>query len=174
MSGKKKNNKKTSFPRGAMALFIAICVGVISYEILSSSMGILGGQEIESLLAIVIGVMVVVVAVGISYVFTKFPTQWISKEDNVYKYDIWSALLYSSTIGVILNFLLEQFNYQENLFLSIIVSIITTALFIFFYYSGEEKESQVKRAFTIVQISWLVLGIVLSVISSTVNANLLV
>lgn len=58
--------------------------------------------------------------------------------------------------------LLQQLNMSTNLIVSSIVNILTTGLFLFFYFSGEEKEQNIKKAITIVQVAWLVIGLALS------------
>ncbi|MFL2096465.1 hypothetical protein [Marinilactibacillus psychrotolerans] len=84
-----------------------------------------------------------------------------------------AALFYSTAIGTVMNFLIQQLNYQENLIVGIIVNIITTVLFLFFYFSGEEKEQHIKKAITIVQVAWLVIGIVLSTAFNALASNML-
>jgi len=90
--------------------------------------------------------------VGFQYLVTKFPTQWIAKDTHVYKNEIWSALFYSSAIGIILELLAALLNFQGNIVFSILVSIFTTALFLFFYISGENKPQYIKKAIIIVSV----------------------
>ena len=100
----------------------------------------------------VIGLIGGLLGVGFQYLVTKFPTQWIAKDTHVYKYEIWSALFYSSAIGIILELLAALLNFQGNIVFSILVSIFTTALFLFFYISGENKPQYIKKAIIIVSV----------------------
>lgn len=167
------------FPWGAMIVYIVILLGSILLQILTMEAipveGIEDAETFSTMSAVIGGVTGAIggiIILSIQYAFTKFPTQWISKEKNVYKYDIWSALFYSGAIGIAINLLVQQFNVQGNLIVTLSVDVITTGLFLFFYFSGEEKEPHVKRAITIVQIAWLVIGIIFAVISVMLLSNL--
>lgn len=159
-------NRNKKFPWGAAAIFGAasLIVGIYTMFTVEAELGLESdAMAVAGIFGVVTSLVSAVIGAGLQYVFTKFPTQWISKEKDVYKYDIWSAIFYSSAITLILNLLIQQFNLQESLMLSSLVSIISTGLFLFFYFSGEEKKSNVKKAITIVQIIWLVLGIAFSI-----------
>ncbi|GEL67092.1 hypothetical protein [Marinilactibacillus psychrotolerans] len=172
-------NENKGFPWKALAVFVVVIIGVTLFNAFTMDTTDLGELEGNSgallfggaAVGSVFGAIGAIIVLSIQYAFTKFPTQWISKEENVYKYDIWSALFYSSAIGTIMNTLLQQLNMDANLIASSIVSILTTGLFLFFYFSGEEKEQHVKKAITIVQVAWLVIGLVLSAASVALLKN---
>lgn len=172
-------NENKGFPKGALAVFLVVFFGLALYELLTVETGLTGGEDTGILVAggvigVIFGSVAVFIGLSIQYAFVKFPTQWISKEEFVYKYDIWSAIFYSSAIGTVLNFMLQQFGYETNTLFSSIVSVITTGLFLFFYFSGEEKEKHIKRAITIVQLIWLVLGIALGYLLNSFTADLMI
>lgn len=159
------------FPWKALWVYLAsfIIVAVLEYlmgdtSLVEETEGAAGALLIGGVIGIVIGAIILFIGLGIQYVFVKFPTQWISGQKHVYKFDIWSAIFYSGAVSIILNFMIGQLGYDQNIILANVVSVLNTVLFLFFYFSGEEKEPRVKRAITIVQIIWLVLGIVLSTI----------
>lgn len=161
-------NQSKKFPWGAAAIFAvaSLMVGIYASVSVEADLGL--ESDVTAVAGIFGGIASLVTAfivAGVEYIFTKFPTQWISKEKNVYKYDIWSAIFYSSAITTVLNVLIQQFSFQGNLIVSILFSVATTGLFLFFYFSGEEKESHVKKAMIIVQIMWLVLGLIISIAS---------
>lgn len=165
MNEEVETRENKGFPWVAMVVFlvVALAVGIYTSVALGTELESEGDMTLFFVLGGAIGGLIgAAIRAGIQYVFTKFPTQWISKEENVYKYDIWSAIFYSSAISTVLGLLLQQFNYQENIIASVLTSIVTTGLFLFFYFSGEEKKQNVKKAITIVQIAWLIIGIVLS------------
>ncbi|MFL2134444.1 hypothetical protein [Desemzia sp. FAM 23990] len=155
-------NQSKKFPRGAVVIFavVSFVLGVYAAFTVEAELGsdmIVGVSIFGGIGSLITGFIVA----GVQYAFTMFPTQWISKEKNVYKYDIWSAIFYSSAITTVLNVLIQQFSFQENLIVSILFSVATTGLFLFFYFSGEEKERHVKKAMIIVQVVWLVLGLII-------------
>lgn len=161
-----KQHKK--FPIGAAIFFAVVSVlsGIYTSVALEPELawdadfiavaGVVG--TISSLLFAFIGA-------GFEYALTKFPMQWISKEAEVYKYDIWSAIFYTNAINVGLNLLLQQFGFQSNVVFSILFSFVTAGLFLFFYFSGQEKPRSVKKAAVIVQGVFLVLNIILSIVA---------
>ncbi|GEK89116.1 hypothetical protein SAMN04488100_10766 [Alkalibacterium putridalgicola] len=156
------NNKKR-FPWLALAVFSVVLLTsiLINFSILDIS----AEPEVAELFEMnpgmrsfglifgaVIGLISGLLGVGFQYLVTKFPTQWIAKDTHVYKNEIWSALFYSSAIGIILELLAALLNFQGNIVFSILVSIFTTALFLFFYISGENKPQHIKKAITIVSV----------------------
>lgn len=157
-------NQNKKFPWGAATIFAvaSLMVGIYASVTFETELGsdLIAGANIFGGIA---SLVTAFIGAGLQYIFSKFPTQWISKEKNVYKYDIWSAIFYSSTIASVMNVLIQQFNLQENFIVSVLISLVTTGLFLFFYFSGEEKKSNVKKAITIVQIVWLVLGLIVSI-----------
>lgn len=111
----------------------------------------------------VIGFISGVILVGLKYLVTKFPTQWIAKDTDVYKNDIWSALFYSSAIGIMLELLISLLDFQMNtVAASMAISVITLPLFLFIYFLGERKPAHIKKAITIVSTSLTGIGILLS------------
>lgn len=159
-------NRNKKFPWGAAAIFAvaSLLVGTYAMVTVETELGLESKvMAVAGIFGVVTSLVSAFIGAGLQYVFTKFPTQWISKEKDVYKYDIWSAIFYSNAITLALNLLVQQFNLQESLVVSSLVSIVSTGLFLFFYFSGEEKKSHVKKAITIVQIIWLVLGFALSI-----------
>jgi len=170
--------KKRGFPWRALAIFAFVYAAYGFNEFLMLSAGLFDSDTIGTLIiggiaGIIAAVFVANVVVAIQYAVTKFPAQWISKEKNVYKNDIWQGLLYSGAIGIVMNFILETLNYHENVLLRTAVNVITTVLFLLFYISGEDKESHVVKAVTIVQVVLLVLGILLSVLVGDVAVDIL-
>lgn len=154
------------FPVGAAVLFavVSLLSGVYTTLALEEELG--SDPEILAVagtVGVVSSLLFAFIGAGLKYVFTKFPIQWISKETEVYKYDIWSAIFYTNTITVGLNLLVQQFGFQGNFIFNILISALTAGLFLFFYFSGEEKSKPVKKAAIIVQIVFLVLNIILSV-----------
>ncbi|MFC6463540.1 hypothetical protein ACFP65_00785 [Marinilactibacillus sp. GCM10026970] len=171
-------NQSKTFPWSALVIYIVVVLGIAVYGAFSTDPMIPEGVDTESLAAFgvigaIVGAIFLVIATAIQYAFIKFPTQWVSKEEFVYKYDIWSALFYSGAIGAVINFIIGQLGYGENLILASVVSVITTVLFLLFYFSGEEKESHIKRAIIIVQVAWLIIGIVLTIALQTIANNIL-
>lgn len=155
-------NQSKKFPRGAAVIFavVSFVLGVYAAFTVEAELGsdmIAGVSIFGGIGSLITGFIVA----GVQYAFTMFPTQWISKEENVYQYDIWAAIFYSSAITSVLNVLIQQFNLQENVIVSVLLNLATTGLFLFFYFSGEEKKRHVKKAMTIVQIVWLVLGLII-------------
>ncbi|MCA9766661.1 MAG: hypothetical protein KC455_09630 [Carnobacterium sp.] len=170
---------KNKFPWGAMGIFIVVFIGSTFIELFTMDVGLFSGEDTGTLvtggiIGLVTGTLIALIGVSIQYIFTKFPVQWISKEKEVYKYDIWTAIFYSSSIGAVINILVQQLNYQENILASSIVSIISTCLFLFFYFSGSDKKSRVKRAMIIVQIVWLVIGLGIGIFANHLLTDLMV
>ena len=166
MNQKIELNQSKKFPWGAAMIFavVSLMVVVYSFATVGTELGIDSDMmPVAGIFGLIGGLITAIIDASLQYVFTKFPTQWISKEKNVYKYDIWSAIFYSSAITLVLNLLIQQFNVQENFIVSVLISLVTTGLFLFFYFSGEEKKRNVKKAITIVQIVWLVLGLIISI-----------
>ena len=156
------SNKKR-FPWLAFAVFSVVLI--VSILINFSTLDISAEPEVAELFEMnpgvqsfglifgaVIGLVGGLLGVGVQYLVTKFPTQWIAKDTHVYKNEIWSALFYSSAIGIILELLATVLNFQGNIMFSILVSIFTTALFLFFYISGENKPQYIKKAIIIVSV----------------------
>ena len=167
------------FPRKAMGVFIAVLTAVAVYELLTLDVGLSTGEDIgilvaDGLLALIAGIIWSLIALSIQYAFIKLPTQWLSKEEFVYKNEIWEAIFYSSAVGTVISFLVRLFGFETNLLISIVVSILTSGLFLFIYFSGREKEAHIKRAITIVQIIWIVVGIGLGSTLNVLFADMIV
>lgn len=172
-----ENGKK--FPWGALAVYIFVMLGIAIYEVFTissefPSTGDTGSLATFGVIGVVIGSLFLMISVAIQYAFIKFPTQWISKENNVYKFDIWTALFYSSAVSSMINFIVGQLDYTDNIYVSIFISIISTVLFLFFYISGEEKESHIKRAIIIVQIGWSAIGIGVTIVLHILATNIMI
>lgn len=173
MKGRKKVSKEVEvnqnkrFPWGAAAVFMAASI-VMGINAVNTAGSILDLESNMMAMAGVFGIVATligaIIEVVIEYVLTKFPTQWISKENNVYKYDIWSAIFYSNAISLALNLLIQQFSIQANLIVILLVKIVTTGLFLLFYFSGEKKKDNVKKAITVVQIGLLALSFILNIV----------
>lgn len=156
------------FPVGVAVLFavVSLLSGVYTTLALEEELG--SDPEILAVagtVGIVSSLLFAFIGAGFEYALTKFPMQWISKEAEVYKYDIWSAIFYTNAINVGLNLLLQQFGFQSNVVFSILFSFVTAGLFLFFYFSGQEKPRSVKKAAVIVQGVFLVLNIILSIVA---------
>ena len=165
MNQKIELNQSKKFPWGAAMIFAAVSLLVVVYSFatVGTELGIDSDMmPVAGIFGLISGLITAIIDASLQYVFTKFPTQWISKEKNVYKYDIWSAIFYTSAITLVLNLLIQQFNFQRSFITTTLFSVATTGLFLFFYFSGEEKKSNVKKAMTIVQIVLLVLSLIMS------------
>jgi uncharacterized membrane protein YfcA len=169
----KVTHRKKGFPWIALIVFVVVLI--VSIVITWNTADLAAEPELAELtelnpevmtLGLVFGVVAGVISglltVGFQYLVTKFPTQWIAKDSHVYKNDIWSALFYSSAIGIVLELVVLLLEIQASTLLSILISIITLVLFLFFYFSGEKKPSHVKKAITIVSAVITGLGIILS------------
>ncbi|WP_208559490.1 hypothetical protein [Marinilactibacillus kalidii] len=169
-----------TFPWGALAVYVVVVLGIAAYNFFTIDTSLMvedidtGSMLAGGVIGLIIGAIGSIILIAIQYVFIKFPTQWIAKENFVYKYDIWSALFYSGAIGAVITFMVQQLGYVGNLYFDLASSAITTALFLFFYFSGEEKESNIKRAITIVRVGWFVIGAILSIALQSVVADFLV
>lgn len=163
------------FPWDAFAIYTVILIGSLIFsfwtmnlqaeiEGFSPDLGI--GPLVVGLLSGIIGSFI---AIGFQYLVIKLFSEWGSKQKNIYKNEMLSALLYSSTVGIVLNSVAGYFNYQGSVFISSIISIVVASLFIYVYISGQEKEVSVKKAVSIVRIVLLVISI-----SFTVVGNLLI
>ncbi|MDN6293768.1 MAG: hypothetical protein L0J40_03965 [Alkalibacterium sp.] len=108
----------------------------------------------------VFGVIGGLIGIGIQYLVTKFPTQWIAKDTDVYKNEIWSALFYSSAIGVVFELIIILLDIGMGNILSIISNVIITGAFLYLYLSGESKPQHIKKAITIVSAAILLIRIV--------------
>ncbi|WP_208559489.1 hypothetical protein [Marinilactibacillus kalidii] len=166
MEEKVEQTQAKTFPWGALAIYLGVVFASAIIEGFVFNEVPLEGFGADSIIAvgvigIIVGALILFIGTMFQYVFIKFPTQWVAKDEHVYKYDIWSALFLSNAVSVVLSFIIDQIGYGENLFIAAIASLITTVLFLFFYFSGEEKERHVKRAMMIVRITWFVIGVVL-------------
>lgn len=166
-----KMNGKKEFPKTAMGIFILILIALAVYEMLTFNANLTAREETLVLVTGGVvgslgGVIGGLIGLSIQYALIKFPTQWLSKEEDVYKNEIWEAIFYSSSAGVLINFILAQRNVQVTILVSASVSILMTSLFLLIYFSGKTKESHIKRAITIVQVLWILLGLGLEYILS--------
>lgn len=163
---KVKQYKK--IPWGAAGIFAAasLLVGFFALMTVETELGLESDvMAVAGIFGLAASLVSAIIDASLQYVFTKFPAQWIAKDKNVYQYDIWSAIFYSNAITLVLGLLIQQFNVQGSFLLSTWVSIVATGLFLFFYFSGEEKESHVKKAMIIVQAVLLALSIVFSIVA---------
>lgn len=101
----------------------------------------------------------------IQYALIKFPTQWLAKDKEVYNYDILAALFYSNAIGMLMSVLANQFGQGEDVLLAALNAVVITGLFLYFYFYGTDKPAHIKRAIIIVQLLWMVLSLILSVLA---------
>lgn len=158
MNKKIFTSKENKFPWTALVIYLIIIVSflVLDYYMIglwNELQGIkLAGAVIFYLFGMLIGTMV-------SYAFIKFPLQAISKKDNVYKNEIWEATFYSQGINRLLQSFLQYSGYREGIIPEYLLAVITASLFLYFYLSGQAKDSQIKKAVIKVQIIWLVLGL---------------
>ncbi|WP_423189274.1 hypothetical protein ACO1PF_11895 [Alkalibacterium sp. f15] len=168
-----KMNKKR-FPWLALTVFSVVLIASVVISLNTAELTV--EPEIAELIeanpgvaslgvAIVTGLGVIggLIGVGIQYLVKRFPTQWIAKDSDVYKNEIWSALFYSSAIGIVLELIGQMLELQGNIALAVLGSIVTTGLFLFFYFSGENKPYHIKKAITIVSVGLLVLNILITV-----------
>lgn len=171
----KITHRKKGFPWIALIVFVVVLI--VSIVITWNTADLAAEPELAELAELnpeltylglvfgaVFGVIGGLIGVGFQYLVTKFPTQWIAKDSNVFKNEIWSAIFYSSAISIILESIVLLLDLQVNTVLSILIGIITLILFLFFYFSGEKKPSHVKKAITIVSAVITGLGIILSML----------
>ncbi|EXJ23931.1 hypothetical protein ADIAL_0723 [Alkalibacterium sp. AK22] len=163
-----ENRQGYTFPKGAMWLYIGSFVLAGLLQLAFDWGEVTGEGDVQTTLVIMLiagllGGMGLFVGTVIEYALILYPSRWIAKDREVYKYDIWAAIFYSGAIGVLLAFLIAQLNVSDNLFVSMTISAVGVGLFLYFYYSGIEKPQHVKRAVTIVQVGWFILGTGLSV-----------
>ena len=167
-----RNNKK-GFPWIALTVFIGILIASILINLNTADLAAQPefaelaelNPEVMSMglvFGAVLGVIGGLIGVGFQYLVTKFPTQWIAKDSDVYKNEIWSALFYSSAVLLVIESVALLLDLQINTVFAALISILTTALFLFFYFSGENKPYHIKKAITIVSVVITGLGIVLS------------
>lgn len=163
------NNKKR-FPWLALSVFVVALIAsvVISLntaefttepeiaEIIEANPG---AASVGVAIVAGFGIIGGLIGMGIRYLVTRFPTQWIAQDTDVYKNEIWSALFYSSAIGIVIELIGLLLELQGNMSLAVLNSIVTTGLFLFFYFSGENKPYHIKKAITIVSVALLVLNI---------------
>lgn len=123
------------------------------------------------IIGVLSGIVGAFIAIGFQYLVIKLFSEWGSKQKNVYKNDIWSALFYSSAVAIVLNSISAYFNYQGNIFISSITSIVAASIFIYIYISGQEKEASVKKAISTVRIVLLVISITFTVVSNLLINN---
>jgi len=168
------SNTKKRFPWLAFTVFIVVLIGSIlislntTYHAAEPEFAELAEinpemMSIGLVIGGVFGVLGSLIVVGLQYLMTKFPTQWIAKDSDVYKNEIWSALFYSSVIGIVIDLISQLLELQGNMALTVLSSIVTTGLFLFFYFSGENKPYHIKKAITIVSVGLLVLNILITV-----------
>lgn len=163
------------FPWDAFAIYTVILIGslVFSFWTMNLQAEIEGYSPELGIGPLVIGLFSGIIgsfiAIGFQYLVIKLFSEWGSKQKNIYKNEMLSALLYSSTVGIVLNSIAGYFNYQGDILTSSLISIVVAGLFIYLYISGQEKERSVKKAVSIVRIVLLVISI-----SFTVLGNLLI
>lgn len=179
MSEDINSQKKKKFPWVAFVIYLVVTIGLVVFEFLRIDQSLLVGEETEAVMGgaiygLLFGIVFTLIALVIQYALVKFPTQWISKEKDVYTFDIWTAIFYSGAIGGVINLLVQELNVQGNIIVSILASVATTALFLFFYYSGEEKEAHVKKAMLIVQGIYLIIGIGITLAGNALLADFVV
>ncbi|OJF94016.1 hypothetical protein [Alkalibacterium sp. 20] len=169
---KVRNNKKR-FPWIALAVFVVVLLASIVINLNTADFAAEPqfaelaeiNPEVMSLGLVfgsVFGVIAGLIGVGFQYLVTKFPTQWIAKDSDVYKNDIWSALFYSSAIVIVIELIALLLDLKMNSVFAVLMSILTTGLFLFFYFSGENKPYHIKKAITIVSVVITGIGIMLS------------
>lgn len=175
--------KEKGFPWLSLAVYALVATAAIFIEAFTMDVTELSGlgPELSAnpgavVIGVIIGGLVAIIGgfilIAIQYAFIKFPTQWISKKQNVYKNEIWEALFYSSALSIILNSILTYFSFQATIIVTLIVSLITVAAFLFIYFAGKEKEAQIKKAIIIVQIIWTIVGFVIGLLSIGLLNNL--
>lgn len=155
-----KSNDKSTWTSLLLYILISSIVLLIKVFYLDTGVGLeLGSQtKIKALATILIALITVlpgiiggIFGVAIQYAITKFLAQKISKEQYVYQYEIWDALLYSLIISLIWYLLVAYFQFQNDLILSFINSVLVIISFFFIYFSGQEKKTHIKKAIVISQ-----------------------
>lgn len=179
MQEEQLTKKEIGFPWLSLTVYVVVAIAAIAFDVFTTDLTELSelGPEISAnpeavMVGALIGGLVGVIGIAIQYAFIKFPTQWISKEQNVYKNEIWEALFYSSAISIVLSTLMTYFNFQGNILVTLITSLITVAAFLLIYFSGSEKEPQIKKAIIIVQVIWAVVGFIFGLFSIGLMNNL--
>lgn len=174
MSGEHNNRNKVrlheQFPKKEMWLYIGVIFlsAVIGLVTEGLDMSVENGTAVAAVIiftSLLLGSMGVFAFTLIQYVLIKFPTQWIARDEEVYKYDILAALFYSNAIGMVLSTVANQLDQGENVLLAAVNTVIITVLFLYFYFNGTDKPAHVKRAIIIVQLLWLTLSLGLSLVA---------
>lgn len=154
--------KEKDFPWLSLAIYALVAIVAMFIDFFTIDLTEFSANpeavKMGAITGVIVGIIGGFIMIAIQYASIKFPTQWISKEKNVYKNEIWEALFYSSAFSVLSSSLLTYFNFQENLIITLGVSLIKVIAFLFIYFSGQEKEPQIKKAIINVQIIWAVIG----------------
>lgn len=163
------------FPWDAFVLFlvVALLTGIHSSWMILDEVSILSFSLADYLTTGVLTVIGLVIALGFQYVLISISTQWIAKQKNVYKVEIISSLLYSSSIMLVISILLLQFNLADNPITSVAQAVLGAVLFLMLYISGDEKEPEVKwavkRVTVVVQVILFFIGQVLSLLTDNLS-----
>lgn len=176
MNEELEKTKEERFPWIALGVYSAVLITTLIIEFYLTGefetvedTGVLVTSIIFGIIAFLIYGLI---STSVQYLLVKFPTQWISKEKDIYTNEIWSAIFYSTSIGIILNLIVDLLNYQGNIFVVSVVSLIIVSLFLFFYFSGEEKEVHIKKAITTVNMGWFLLGTLLNIVTLLLPADI--
>lgn len=174
MNGEKKDPNEAQmydeFPSKAMWFYIGVIVfsaiaGILREGVDGGSENGIGMTLVVFMVSLLIGSLGVFAFAMIQYILIKIPTEWIAKDDEVYKNDILAALFYSNAIGMLMSVLANQFGQGENVLLAAINAVVITVLFLYFYFYGTSKPAHVKRAIIIVQLLWMILSLVFSAVA---------
>ncbi|MCC5890000.1 MAG: hypothetical protein JJU01_05470 [Alkalibacterium sp.] len=158
------------FPRKAMWFYIGVIIFSALAGLLTDGVEVdpetgLGMSAVVILVSLLLGSLGVFAFAMIQYALIKIPTQWIAKDEEVYKNDIWAALFYSNAIGMLMSVLANQLGHGENVLLAAINAVVITVLFLYFYFYGTNKPAHIKRAIIIVQVLWMLLSLAFSAVA---------
>lgn len=187
MSVEEKNSGETrSFPKQALggvagAIFLSVILELFFtgevFSDLTETAESTGGLIFSLIIAVVVGFVLAFIvnyiAIAIHFVFVYFPTKWISKESHVHKHDMWKAFFYAYAIMSLFNLLTNQTILAQELWFTILTSVLTVGLFLLFYFNEGEKKSSVKKGMLIAVSLALALNIGLTVFGHSFANNIL-
>lgn len=159
----KKRTRK--FPLSDLGIFIitVFFAGLVQSWLDSSNNG-----SIMQMFIIGFGVVfLLLIGVVFQFVVIRFPTGWIAKEKDVYNYDLWQSLFYTSIINIWLETLAAWINILGTTWFALLNAVLSTLLFLTFYLNGkQEKKKVVTKAIIIVNTILLIINLSFTILTS--------